>query len=108
MHVQVPTVRLAALLGRGSLRVAALAAASIAAATVVVAVLEQAAQIPDASAVYLVAVVIVAALDDIPAHADDPQRHRPPPCWLLSWYRICFVANTLVCRPHDIFHSISP
>jgi 3-hydroxyisobutyrate dehydrogenase-like beta-hydroxyacid dehydrogenase len=35
MHVQVPTVRLAALLGRGSLRVAALAAASIAAATVI-------------------------------------------------------------------------
>ena len=62
MHVQVPTVRLAALLGRGSLRVAALAAASIAAATVVVAVLEQAAQIPDASAVYLVAVVIVGSV----------------------------------------------
>jgi two-component system sensor histidine kinase KdpD len=62
MHVQVPTVRLSALFGRGTLRVAALAAASIAAATVVVAVLEQAAQIPDASAVYLVAVVIVGSV----------------------------------------------
>jgi two-component system sensor histidine kinase KdpD len=38
------------------------AAASIAAATVLVAVLEQAAQIPDASAVYIVAVVIVGSV----------------------------------------------
>jgi two-component system sensor histidine kinase KdpD len=59
MHVQNPGARIGARFGRGWPGVVALAAATIAAATVVVAVLEQTAQIPDASAVYLVAVVIV-------------------------------------------------
>ena len=49
-------------LTRGVLGVAGLAAASIAAATAVVAVLEQSVEIPDASAVYLVAVVIVGSV----------------------------------------------
>ncbi|MEA2548183.1 MAG: two-component system, OmpR family, sensor histidine kinase KdpD [Chloroflexota bacterium] len=47
---------------RGWMAVAGLAAATIAAATVVVALLEQAAEIPDASAVYLLAVVIVGSV----------------------------------------------
>jgi two-component system sensor histidine kinase KdpD len=54
----------------GRARVAGLAIASIALATLVVAILEQAAQIPDASAVYLVAVVIVGSVGGtIPALA---------------------------------------
>jgi len=55
---------------RSSLGVAAVAVASIALGTVVIALLEQAAQIPDASAVYLVAVVVVGSLGGtIPAVA---------------------------------------
>lgn len=62
MALQITRTLFASRLRRPTPGVAALAVATIIAGTLVIAVLEQTAQIPDASAVYLVAVVIVGSV----------------------------------------------
>jgi two-component system sensor histidine kinase KdpD len=62
MHLPIPRSPTAAQLTRPSIGVVSLALATIAVGTLIVAIIEQTTEIPDASAVYLVAVVIVGSV----------------------------------------------